>query len=109
MDPATAIGTAIGVAMGLAIPGTIAVFKIVPSLVSKTNGTGNGNGDAKVYDTVRRAIDDRLAPIFQRQTTILEHMQQTLTDNTLALQIFMKLEEQRERLGRGSPGGSMQG
>jgi len=94
MDPGTVVGTAIGVATGFAIPGTIAVLNLLPSL--KSNGNG-ANGDGRIYETVRRAIDDRLGPIMARQTTILEHMESTLTDNTTALQIFMKLEEQRER------------
>jgi hypothetical protein len=105
MDPGTVVGTAIGVATGLAVPGTIAVLRILPGLMSKapTNGT---NGDSKLYESVRRAVGDQLEPLLARQTTILEKMQDTLVDNTMALQIFMKLEEQRERLGKP---GSVQG
>lgn len=104
MDPGTVIGTAIGVATGLAIPGTIAVFKFVPSF--SRNGNGNGNGAIgsqlrTMQDGLRQVIDDRLAPVLKNQTEILERMRQTLLDNTTALQIFMKLEEQRERFRAG--------
>jgi hypothetical protein len=98
MDTGTVIGTAIGVCTGLAIPGTIAVFRLFPQAGKPQHANGNGNGAAAMQDTLRRVIDDRLGSVLARQTEILEQMRQTLGDNTMALQLFMKLEEQRERL-----------
>lgn len=97
MDPGTLIGTAIGIATGVGVPGTIAVLRFVPNLAAKSGErqTANGNGP---YDAIRRLIDDRLMTVLQRQTEILESMRQTLQENTTALQVFMRLEEQRERL-----------
>lgn len=102
MDAGTIIGTAIGVATGLAIPGTIAVFRLIPTVAKRQNGNGNGGGNwSGIQETMRQVIDDRLGSVLARQTEILEQMRKTLGENTTALQIFMKLEEQRERLAGG--------
>lgn len=98
MDVGTVIGTAVGVAMGLAVPGTIAVLRLLPSVAKASDRNGSNGSGVLTQDGLRRIIDDRLGPVLSRQTEILEHMNQTLSDNTMALQIFMRLEEQRERL-----------
>lgn len=94
MDPGTVIGTAIGIATGLGVPGTVAVLRFVPNLAARAKEP-SGNGS---YDALRRYIDDRLVTVLQRQTDILDGVRLALQENTMALQTFMKLEEQRERL-----------
>lgn len=61
--------------------------------------------ESRIEGTVRKVLSDKLGPILERQTEILEHMderqeqmEQTLGDNTTALQLFIKLQEQRQQI-----------
>jgi hypothetical protein len=99
MDIATAVGTAIGIASGLAIPGVTAVVRLFP-----TRSNSVSFSSIEVSASIEKAVSRLVAPVLNKQTEILgrmertqDKMQETLLDNTTALQLFMKLEEQRER------------
>ena len=104
MDVSIVVGTAIGSAFGLGTPLTVAVFKLIPSVMNK-NGNSREFSDhfeTRMRETMASVVEDKLAPLLTRQTDILERMakqqermEQTLGDNTMALQVFMKVEEQR--------------
>lgn len=97
----------IGAAIGGSVAASLGVLKAVPHLFNAHNGAsprGHYDDDDRIREVIGSAIEGKLGLVLSRQTDILERMEkgqermeQTLGDNTMALQVFMRVEQARGR------------